>query len=108
MVRECVKRFYKTWFGMNIRNHFNFEILQKIKQSNLRMIKEKLQRVMTSSLAVIIPRQAIMDNLVIKDDDRIDIGCESKSFLGLIARSVSLQKMIICGFDQSDAMKSFQ
>ena len=60
---------------MNIMNHFNFEISQKIKQSNLRMIKEKLQRVMTSSLAVIIPRQAIMDNLVIKADDRIiDIG----------------------------------
>ena len=39
MVRECVKRFYKTWFGMNIMNHFNFEISQKIKQSNLRMIK---------------------------------------------------------------------
>ena len=93
MVRECVKRFYKTWFGMNIMNHFNFEISQKIKQSNLRMIKEKLQRVMTSSLAVIIPRQAIMDNLVIKDDDRIiDIGCEGKSFLGLIAKSVGLQK----------------
>ena len=62
-------------------NHFNFEISQKIKQSNLRRIKEKLQRVMTSSLAVIIPRQAIMVNLVIKDDDRIiDIGCEGKSF----------------------------
>ena len=60
---------------MNIMNHFNFEISQKIKQSNLRMIKEKSQRVMTSSLAVIIPRQAIMDNLVIKADDRIiDIG----------------------------------
>ena len=56
---------------MNIMNHFNFEISQKIKQSNLRMIKEKLQRVMTPSLAVIIPRQAIMDNLVIKADDRI-------------------------------------
>jgi hypothetical protein len=55
------------------------------------MIKEKLQRVMTSSLAFIIPRQAIMDNLVIKDDDRIiDIGCEGKSFLGLIAKSVGL------------------
>ena len=74
-------------------NHFNFEISQKIKQSNLRMIKEKLQRVMTSSLAVIIPRQAIMVNLVIKDDDRIiDIGCEGKFFLGLIAKSVGLQK----------------
>ena len=48
---------------------------------------------MTSSLAVIIPRQAIMDNLVIKADDRIiDINCEGKSFLGLIARSVGLQK----------------
>ena len=48
---------------------------------------------MTSSLAVIIPRQAIMDNLVIKDDDRIiDIGCEGKSFLGIIAKSVGLQK----------------
>ena len=57
------------------------------------MIKEKLQRVMTSSLAVIIPRQAIMVNLVIKDDDRIfDIGCECKSFLGLIAKWVGLQK----------------
>ena len=57
------------------------------------MIKEKLQRVMTSSLAVIIPRQAIMDNLVIKADDRIiDIGCEGKSILGLVARSVGLQK----------------
>ncbi len=74
-------------------NHFNFEISQKIKQSNLRMIKEKLQRVMTSSLAVIIPRQAIMVNLVIKDDDRIiDIGCEGKSFLEIIAKSVGLQK----------------
>ena len=62
---------------MNIMNHFNFEISQKIKQSNLRMIKEKLQRVMTSSLAVIIPRQTIMDNLLIKADDRIiDIGCK--------------------------------
>ena len=92
MVRECVKRFYKTWFGMNIMNHFNFEISQKIKQSNLRMIK-KIQRVMTSSLAFIIPRQAIMDNLVIKDDDRIiDIGCEGKSILGLIAKSVGLKK----------------
>ena len=60
---------------MNIINHFNFKISQKIKQSNLRMIKEKFQRVMTLSLAVIIPRQAIMDNLVIKTDDRIiDIG----------------------------------
>ena len=78
---------------MNIMNHFNFEISQKIKQSNLRMIKEKLQRVMTSSLAVIIPRQAIMVNLVIKDDDRIiDIGCEGKSFLGIIAKSVGFQK----------------
>ena len=78
---------------MNIMNHFNFEISQKIKQSNLRMIKEKLQRVMTSSLAVIIPRQAIMVNLVIKDDDRIiDIGCEGKSFLEIIAKSVGLQK----------------
>ena len=74
-------------------NHFNFEISQKIKQSNLRMIKEKLQRVMTSSLAVIIPRQAVMVNLIIKDDDRIiDIGCEGKSFLGIIAKSVGLQK----------------
>ena len=81
MVRECLKRFYKTWFGMNIMNHFNFEISQKIKLSNLRMIKEKLQRVMTSSLAVIIPRQAIMDNLVIKADDRIiDNGYGGKSF----------------------------
>ena len=97
MVRECVKRFYKTWFGMNIIIHFNFEISLKIKQSNLRMIKEKLQRVMTSSLAVIITRQAIMDNLVIKDDDRIDIGCEGKSFLGLIARSVGFQKDYLWG-----------
>ena len=73
-------------------NHINFEISQKIKQSNLRMIK-KIQRVMTSSLAFIIPRQAIMVNLVIKDDDRIiDIGCEGKSFLGIIAKSVGLQK----------------
>ena len=65
---------------MNIMNHFNFEISQKIKQSNLRMIKEKLQRVMTSSLAVIIPRQAIMDNLVIDADNRIiDIGYGGKS-----------------------------
>ena len=81
MVRGCVKRFYKTRFGMNIMNHFNFEISLKIKQSNLRVIKDKLQRVMTSSLAVIIPRQAIMNNLVIKADDRIiDIGYGGKSF----------------------------
>ena len=92
---------------MNIMNHFNFEILQKIKQSNLRMIQEKLQRLMTSSLAVIIPRQAIMDNLVIKADDRIiDIGYEGKSFQDS-QRDQLVSKKIICGFDPSDAMKSF-
>ena len=48
---------------------------------------------MTSSLAVIIPRQAIINNLVITADDRIiDIGCGGKSSLGIIGRSVGLQK----------------
>lgn len=48
---------------------------------------------MTSSSAVTIRCQAIMDNLIIKADDRIiEIGCGGKYLLELIARSVDLQK----------------
>ena len=56
---------------------------------------------MTSSSAGIVRCQAIMDNLVIKADDRIiDIGCGGKYLLELIARSFG-PKGIIYGFDSS-------
>ena len=49
----------------------------------------KLQRLMAASSAGIARRQAIMDNLVIKADDKIiDIGCGCGYLLELLAKSI--------------------
>ena len=62
----------------------------------------KLQRLMTASSAGIARRQAIMDNLVIKADDKIiDIGCGGGYLLKLLARSVGPKGMIY-GLDPSE------
>ena len=49
----------------------------------------KLQRLMAASSAGIARRQAIMDNLVIKADDKIiDIGCGGGYLLEILAKSI--------------------
>ena len=62
----------------------------------------KLQRLMASSSAGIVRRQSIMDNLIIKADDKIiDIGCGGGYLLKLLARSVG-PKGRIYGLDPSE------
>ena len=49
----------------------------------------KLQRLMAASSAGIARRQAIMENLLIKADDKIiDIGCGGGYLLELLAKSI--------------------
>ena len=53
----------------------------------------KLQRLMAASSAGIARRQAIMDNLVIKADDKIiDIGCGGGYLLELLAKSIGTKE----------------
>ena len=62
----------------------------------------KLQRLMAASLAGIARRQAIMDNLVIKADDKIiDIGWGGGYLLKLLAKSIG-NKGRIYGLDPSE------
>ena len=56
----------------------------------------KLQRLMAASSAGIARRQAIMDNLVIKADDKIiDIGCGGGYLLELLAKSIGTKGRIL-------------
>ena len=62
----------------------------------------KLQRLMAASSAGIARRQAIMDNLVIKADDKIiDIGCGGGYLLELLAKSIGTKGRIY-GLDPSE------
>ena len=62
----------------------------------------KLQRLMAASSAGIARRQAIMDNLVIKADDKIiDIGCGGGYLLELLAKSIGIKGRIY-GLDPSE------